>query len=161
MRKGAAAPSFRPLYEQIKILLTNSLVAGEWKPGEAIPSEMDLAERYRVSQGTVRKAVEELASEAILTRRQGKGTFVASHNEPSYQYRFLRVTPNSGERVHPVNLFFGLERGKASPELARSLALAPGAAVVSFKRVMSFGGRPLILDEIAFDAARFPGFTLA
>ena len=162
MKKAlSSAPARRPLYEQIKILLTNSLVAGEWKPGEAIPSEMDLAERYRVSQGTVRKAVEELAAEAILTRRQGKGTFVASHSEPSYQYRFLRMQPDSGEPVHPVNLFFGLERGKATPEIARALGLADGAAVVGFKRVMSFGGRPVVLDEIAFDAGRFPGFTLA
>src|ERR1700736_4170987 len=98
-RRGAdpRTPSFRPLYEQIKILLTQSLVAGEWKPGEAIPSEIELAARFRVSQGTVRKAIDELASEHILVRRQGKGTYVASHNEPSYQYRFLRVTPDSGE----------------------------------------------------------------
>src|SRR5204863_5842782 len=101
--KRTDTPARRPLYEQIKLLLTNSLVAGEWKPGEAIPSEMDLAARYHVSQGTVRKAVEELASEAILTRRQGKGTFVASHSEPSYQYRFLRMQPDSGDRLHPVN----------------------------------------------------------
>src|SRR6186997_1879462 len=118
--KRAVTPSFRPLYEQIKILLTQSLVAGEWKPGEAIPSEMELAARYRVSQGTVRKAVEELAAEQILMRRQGKGTFVASHTEPAYQYRFLRLQPDSGDRVHPVNLFFGLERGRANPEIARA-----------------------------------------
>jgi GntR family transcriptional regulator len=161
MKKAASTPARRPLYEQIKILLTNSLVAGEWKPGEAIPSEMELAERYRVSQGTVRKAVEELAAEAILTRRQGKGTFVASHSEPSYQYRFLRMQPDAGERVHPVNLFFGLERGHADAQVARELRLGAGAVAVSFKRVMSFGGRPVVLDEIAFDAGRFPGFTLA
>lgn len=161
MKKAVSTPARRPLYEQIKILLTNSLVAGEWKPGEAIPSEMDLAVRYRVSQGTVRKAVEALAAESILTRRQGKGTFVASHSEPSYQYRFLRMQPDSGERVHPVNLFFGLERVGASEEVAHALRVAPGAAVVTFKRLMSFAGRPVILDEIAFDAARFPGFTLA
>ena len=162
MKKALSpTPARRPLYEQIKILLTNSLVAGEWKPGEAIPSEMDLAARYHVSQGTVRKAIEELASEAILTRRQGKGTFVASHNEPSYQYRFLRVTPDSGERVHPVNVFFGLERHKARAEVARALGLEAGAQVVSFKRVMSFAGSPIVLDEIAFAASRFPGFTLA
>ena len=161
MKRAASPPSRRPLYEQIKILLTNSLVAGEWKPGEAIPSEMELAARYRVSQGTVRKAIEELAADAILTRRQGKGTFVASHSEPSYQYRFLRMKPDSGESVHPQNLFFGLERGKASAEIAAALGLGHGAAVVSFKRVMSFGGRPVILDEIAFEAGRFPGFTLA
>ena len=161
MAKAATPPARRPLYEQIKILLTNSLVAGAWKPGEAIPSEMELAERYRVSQGTVRKAVEELAAESILMRRQGKGTFVASHSEPAYQYRFLRLRPDSGERVHPVNLFFGMERGHANAEVARGLGLAEGAAVTTFKRVMSFSGRPVVLDAIAFEAARFPGFTLA
>src|ERR1700752_794302 len=157
--KPAATPSFRPLYEQIKILLTQSLVAGEWKPGEAIPSEMELAARFRVSQGTVRKAIDELASEHILLRRQGKGTFVASHSEPSYQYRFLRVTPDSGERPTPRNLFFGLERGKAAGDAARALGLAPGAPVMGFKRVMSFDGRPVILDDIVFAAAQFPGLT--
>jgi len=159
--KKSATPSFRPLYEQIKILLTQGLVAGEWKPGEAIPSEVELAARFRVSQGTVRKAIDELASENILLRRQGKGTFVASHNEPSYQYRFLRVTPDTGEKLHPQNLFFGLERGKAAGDAAHALGLKPGSPVVSFKRVMSFTGRPMILDEIVFAADQFPGLTLA
>jgi len=161
MKKSAATPSFRPLYEQIKILLTQSLVAGEWKPGEAIPSELELAARYRVSQGTVRKAIDELAGENIVVRRQGKGTFVASHNEPSYQYRFLRVTPDSGDKPHPHNLFFGLERGRAQGESARALGLKPGTPTLAFKRVMSFGGRPVILDEIVLAASRFPGLTLA
>jgi GntR family transcriptional regulator len=161
MKKGAATPSFRPLYEQIKILLTQSLVAGEWKPGEAIPSELELAARYRVSQGTVRKAVDELASENIVVRRQGKGTFVASHSEPSYQYRFLRVTPDSGEKPHPHNVFFGLERGRAQGESARALALKPGTPTLGFKRVMSFAGKAVIFDEIVFAASRFPGLTLA
>jgi GntR family transcriptional regulator len=161
MKKCAATPSFRPLYEQIKILLTQSLVAGEWKPGEAIPSEIELAARFYVSQGTVRKAIDALASEHILLRRQGKGTYVASHNEPSYQYRFLRVTPDSGEKLHPKNLFFGLERGKAGADAAVALGLKPGAPVMGFKRVMSFAGRPLILDDITFAANQFPGLTLA
>jgi len=161
MKKTAAAPSFRPLYEQIKILLTQSLVSGEWKPGEAIPSELELASRFRVSQGTVRKAIDELAAENIVVRRQGKGTFVASHAEPSYQYRFLRVMPDSGEKLHPQNLFFGLERGKATAEVAHALGLKPGANVLSFKRVMSFAGRPMILDEIVVPPNEFPGLTLA
>jgi GntR family transcriptional regulator len=161
MKKSATTPSFRPLYEQIKILLTQSLVSGEWKPGEAIPSEIELAARFRVSQGTVRKAIDELASEHILVRRQGKGTFVASHSEPSYQYRFLRVTPDSGEKLHPENLFFGLERGKAGVDVAHALGLKAGAPVMQFKRVMSFAGRPMILDDILFAAGQFPGLTLA
>lgn len=161
MKKTAATPSFRPLYEQIKILLTQSLVSGEWKPGEAIPSEIELATRFRVSQGTVRKAIDELAAENIVVRRQGKGTFVASHAEPSYQYRFLRVMPDSGEKLHPQNLFFGLERGKATSEVAHALKLKAGASVLSFKRVMSFAGRPMILDEIVVPPSEFPGLTLA
>ena len=159
--KTASTPAYRPLYEQIKILLTKSLVAGEWKPGEAIPSETELATRFRVSQGTVRKAIDELAADHILVRRQGKGTYVASHSEPSYQYRFLRIVPDSGERPNPKNLFFGLERGKAHGESAGALGLKPGTATVTFKRLMSFEGRPVVLDEIVFAAARFPGLTLS
>jgi GntR family transcriptional regulator len=161
VKKAAPTPSFRPLYEQIKILLTQSLVAGEWKPGEAIPSEFELASRFRVSQGTVRKAVDELASENILVRRQGKGTYVASHNEPAYQYRFLRVTPDNGDKMNPQNLFFGLERCKASDEVARALGIKAGSPVMGFKRVMSFAGRPMILDEIVLAPNQFPGLTLA
>ena len=57
------SPAFSPLYQQIKGLILQSLESGEWKPGEAIPSEMDLAGRFRVSQGTVRKAIDELAGD--------------------------------------------------------------------------------------------------
>ena len=77
----AATPAFSPLYQQIKGLITRSLQSGEWKPGEAIPSEMELAARYKVSQGTVRKAIDAMAAENLLIRRQGKGTFVATHAE--------------------------------------------------------------------------------
>src|SRR6202171_3900152 len=147
MKKSSAAPSFRPLYEQIKILLTQSLVAGEWKPGEAIPSELELAARFRVSQGTVRKAIDELAGEHILVRRQGKGTFVASHNEPAYQYRFLRVIPDAGERPEPQNVLLDLKRAKASAEVARALSIKTATPVLDITRLLVYGGRPVILDE--------------
>jgi GntR family transcriptional regulator len=161
MKRATATPSFQPLYEQIKALLTQSLAAGEWKPGEVIPSEIELASRYGVSQGTVRKAIDELAAENMVIRRQGKGTFVASHSEPDYQYRFLRLNPDSGRRPHPRNLFFGLERGRAAGEVAEALQLEAGAATLGFKRVMSFNGKPIVFDEIVFAASRFPGLTLA
>ena len=70
--------SFSPLYQQIKAMILASLQASEWLPGMPIPSEMELAARYLVSQGTVRKAIDELAAENLLVRRQGKGTFVAT-----------------------------------------------------------------------------------
>ena len=80
--KAAERPTvFAPLYRQIRQLIVSALDQGEWKPGELIPSEMDLAVRFQVSQGTVRKAIDELAAENLLVRRQGKGTFVATHHE--------------------------------------------------------------------------------
>ncbi len=90
-------PAFSPLYQQIKVLILQSLQAGEWKPSTAIPSEMELAARFKVSQGTVRKAIDELASENLLVRRQGKGTFVATHAERQIQYRFLKLIPDNGD----------------------------------------------------------------
>src|SRR6187549_3492091 len=93
-----ATPAFSPLYQQIKGLILQSLEAGEWKPGESIPSEMELAARFRVSQGTVRKAIDELAAENLVVRRQGKGTFVATHAEHHVRYRFLKLMPDSGDR---------------------------------------------------------------
>ena len=73
-----------------------SLESGEWGPGDAIPSESELAARFSVSQGTVRKAIDEMAAENLLVRRQGKGTFVATHNDPRSFFRFLRIAPNEG-----------------------------------------------------------------
>ncbi len=85
---GSASPTFSPLYQQIKALIMQSLQTGEWKPGELIPSEVELAYRYKVSQGTVRKAIDELSADNLVVRRQGKGTFVATHHEARVQFRF-------------------------------------------------------------------------
>src|SRR5512140_1460555 len=133
MDKTASAPAYRPLYEQIKILLTKSLVAGEWKPGEAIPSETELATRFRVSQGTVRKAIDELAADHILVRRQGKGTFVATHAEQRVRYRFLKLMPDSGNQdsegpAHRSVL--ECRRVRASADVARALSLRAGDSVI-------------------------------
>lgn len=154
-----SAPSFRPLYDQIKILITQSLIAGEWRPGEAIPSEMDLAGRFGVSQGTVRKAIDELATENILVRRQGKGTYVATHSEEHTRFRFLRIHADSGEKEYPKSEVIDCKRGRASVEIARAIELRPGAPVYTVKRLLSFSGRPLVLDELVVSAALFKGLT--
>jgi GntR family transcriptional regulator len=157
-----STPAFSPLYQQIKGLILNSLRAGEWKPGEVIPSEMDLAARFRVSQGTVRKAVDELASENLLLRRQGRGTFVATHAEQQVQFRFLKLVPDSGTRGSegPAQRdIIECKRGRASADVARALALRTGDTVLQVKRVLSFGGSPIILEDIWLPAAPFKGLT--
>jgi len=85
-----ATATFQPLYVQIRELLERALEAGEWPPGTMIPSEIELASRFGVSPGTVRKAVGALAGANVLVRRQGKGTFVSTHTEEkSSNFRFL------------------------------------------------------------------------
>ncbi len=163
---GAGAPAagqaaFSPLYRQIKGLLVQGLDRGEWKPGEAIPSELELAARFQVSQGTVRKAIDELAAENMLVRRQGKGTFVATHNEARVRYRFLRLTPDHETEAAPAqSRIIDCRRQRASTEVARWLDLRAGDSVVQIRRVLSFGNVPTVYDEIWLPGAPFRGLTL-
>ena len=159
MMELQTSPSFRPLYEQIKILLTQSLIAGEWRPGESIPSEIELAGRFRVSQGTVRKAIDELAADNILVRRQGKGTFVATHAEPQVRHRFLRVIADGGEREPVESRLIECRRGKAPVLVGKALGLKAGSATVCIKRLLIFSGRPIIFDEIVLPEPMFKGLN--
>jgi GntR family transcriptional regulator len=159
MMQVQASPSFRPLYEQIKILLTQSLIAGEWRPGESIPSEIELAGRFRVSQGTVRKAIDELAAENILVRRQGKGTFVATHAEPQVRHRFLRVIADNDEREPVESRLIECRRGKVSAPIGKALALKTGSAAIGIKRLLIFSGKPMIFDEIVLPEPMFKGLN--
>ncbi|MBX9961159.1 MAG: GntR family transcriptional regulator [Burkholderiaceae bacterium] len=159
---GGPAPAFSPLYQQIKGLILQSLQSGEWKPGEAIPSEMDLAARYRVSQGTVRKAIDELAADNLLVRRQGKGTFVATHAEQHVQYRFLRLMPDTGDRQSEgpaERTIIDCKRLRATAEIARALALRSGDSVLQVRRVLAFAGRPTILEDLWLPGTPFKGLT--
>jgi GntR family transcriptional regulator len=144
----ATSPTFSPLYQQIKGLITQSLETGEWKPGEIIPSEVELAARYKVSQGTVRKAIDELAADNLLVRRQGKGTFVATHNEDRAQFRFLRLLADDGAEHPHVSRLLECRRLRASADIARQLDLKPADPVVLIKRLLQFDGEVTVLDEI-------------
>jgi GntR family transcriptional regulator len=146
---------FAPLYRQIKHLLVESLRRGEWLPGAAIPSETELASRFQVSQGTVRKAIDELAAENLLVRRQGKGTFVATHHEPRAQYRFLRLAPDHGEAVTATSRFLECGRGRSNAEITTRLGLRAGSALIHVRRVLLFGDRPRVLDDIWLPAGPF------
>jgi GntR family transcriptional regulator len=153
-------PSFSPLYQQIKALLTRGLQAGEWKPGEVIPSEIELAARFKVSQGTVRKAIDELATENLVVRRQGKGTFVATHAEEKTQYRFLRLMPDdSSTLVGLQRRLLDCRRMRAPAEVARVLELKPGEAAVQVRRLLLAADRPVVFDDIWLPGALFGGLT--
>jgi GntR family transcriptional regulator len=156
-----AGPSFSPLYQQIKVLILRSLQSGEWRPGEAIPSEIELAARFKVSQGTVRKAVDELAAENLLMRRQGKGTFVATHAEEQVQYRFLRLAPDEPAALpgSTHREFLDCRRLRAPADVARSLQMKAGDMVVEVRRVLHFSNQPVVLDDIWLPGHLFKGLT--
>ena len=159
-RAAGDAPTFSPLYRQIKGLLTRSLQSGEWKPGELIPSETELAARFGVSQGTVRKAIDELAAEHLVVRRQGRGTFVATHQEARAQFRFLRLRPDHGGDPGPMgSRILECRRLRAPGDIARVLQLRAGETVVQVRRLLSFEGQPTVLDEIWLPGAQFRGLT--
>jgi len=156
-----SSPKYSPLYRQIKELLLDGLRGGEWRPGDAIPSELELAARFRVSQGTVRKAIDELAADNLLVRRQGKGTFVATHAERQVRFRFLRLTPDTGDAVAPERRLLDFRRARAGADLARVLQLRTGDGVVTLKRLLVFDGDPVVLEEVWLPGGLFRGLSAA
>jgi len=148
------------LYRQIKRLMLEALEGGEWVPGQMIPSEQDLAVRFNVSQGTVRKAIDEMAAENLLVRRQGKGTYVASHNDPRSMFRFLRLVPMNGDLSHPKSIPLECWKAKAGHEAARMLDIEQGDPIVIIRRVLVFAQKPVVVDEIYLPGEIFQGLSI-
>lgn len=156
----ATSPTFSPLYRQIKDFMIRSLEAGEWGPGDAIPSEGELATRFNVSQGTVRKAIDEMAAENMLVRRQGKGTFVATHSDPRFFYRFLRLVPDDGNAAHATSDPLSCATLAATPEVAAALGLVVGEQVLFVERLLRFRGEAVVFDQIYLVGELFKGLAL-
>ncbi len=153
----AEAPGFHPLYIQVKNLLIKRLVSGDWRPGQVLPSEIKLADEFNVSQGTVRKALDEMASINLVVRRQGKGTYVAAHTPHRALFHFFHLVGEDGSRVLPESRVLGTRYRGATRKAAERLSLAPGAPVVIFDRVRSLNGRPTVFETIVVAESMFPG----
>jgi GntR family transcriptional regulator len=154
--KPVEQPAFQPMYRQIKQLLIQRVLSGEWRPAQLLPSEMKLAEEYQVSQGTVRKAIEEMAAENLVMRHQGKGTFVATHRTTSRPFRFIRLVSDVSSESHPVTTYPSIKTGIASAQERKHLHLPADAKVVRVERVRSFGGKPCVYDRIILRAEGMP-----
>ena len=110
----------------------------------------------------MRKAIDALAADNLVVRRQGKGTFVATHTEERTSvFRFLRIRPNEGAALAPRRRLLDVRRGKPTADVARLLALKPGEAVLTLRRILDFAAIPVVLDEITLPAALFRGLTKA
>jgi GntR family transcriptional regulator len=156
---GALAPG--PLYKEVKSRITRDLAAGVWKPGENIPSESRLARHFSVSIGTIRKAIDELVGERILLRQQGRGTFVATHSEDRTLFYFFHIVGKNGSRELPVTEMLSFRRAKARRDETVRLEIDAGEPVVRIQNLLKLGRKPVVFDEIAVSAARFPGLDEA
>jgi len=147
------------LYKDVKRAILAALAEGEWKPAEAIPSERKLIERFGVSIGTLRKAIDELVAENLLIRHQGRGTFVATHRMEDHFFRFFRVVRQDGYREYPTVRLVRFRRGKADKSEAVALGLSVGDAVLRFTNVLSLEKTPVMIDAITVPVERFPTLT--
>lgn len=163
MSEASPGPDFHPLYLQVKELLIQRVLSGGWKPGELLPSETKLAAEYHVSQGTVRKALDEMAAEHLVMRYQGKGTFVAARESQNPVHFFSVVTYDNRPVSTRTTLSLKWHVSPASDNDQRRLSLDPGAEVIRIHRVRVIDGEPVISEKIVISNERFPGLgaTLA
>jgi len=160
--RRSASPSLppdRPLYEEVRAHLTEGIAAGRWKAGEAIPSESVLAAHFGVAIGTIRKAVDSLVAQGALVRRQGKGTFVTSHDGRRLMFHFFHIVGADGTKAYPDVRTVSFERSRADADEAAALAVPRDERVIRIRNLLSLGGRPVIVDDITLAAALFPGLT--
>jgi GntR family transcriptional regulator len=148
----------RPRYLQVREQLVARIQSGAWAPGQLIPSEIDIAKQFGVSQGTARMAVTALAAENIVTRRQGLGTFVYEHTREEELERFSRVF-NGRQRIDADGRSWQPVPASASAAERRELGLVAGCKVLRIRRVRLRDGAPFILERISLPEALFPGLA--
>ena len=146
-----------PLYIQIKELLIEKISKGEWSAGNIIPSEIQLAQELGVSQGTVRQAITELVENNVLTRKQGRGTFVSSHDIQRALFHFFHITDDKGRKVLPESTVLHCRQKQATRKEATKLELAVGTSVIRIERVRNIAEKPTIAETITVPAISFNG----
>src|SRR5579862_3970543 len=146
----------RPKYIQLAESLTGRIANKEWTPDIALPSEMSLAREYGVSQGTMRKAIDQLVAQHVVSRQQGRGTFVATHDSGRALRHYFHIVSDTGKRELPVCRVVQRDSAVASETEADRLRVRVGAQVLRFLRVRSLAASPIITERITIPVSRFP-----
>ncbi|WP_369059254.1 GntR family transcriptional regulator [Caulobacter sp. 73W] len=145
-----------PLYRQLQRALRDAIKTKVLSPDDALPAERDLAEEFAVSRITVRKALDGLVNEGLLTRRQGAGTFVAARVEKS----FSKISSFSEDMISrgrvPHSVWLNRSEGTVTPEESLTLGLSPGAAVYRFHRIRYADAAPMALEYATIPAFALP-----
>ncbi len=148
--------STRPLYLQVRDALASRIAGGEWKPNAAIPNEGDLAREFGVSSGTMRKALDLMEGERLLTRRQGRGTFVNDQSSAELAERFSNIHAADGERIAGESRMLNIVQATANPNECARLRLRADDKVWRIQRVRLHKGEPFMVEEVAMPVALFP-----
>lgn len=149
--------STRPLYLQVKDMLIQRIAAGAWKPGAAIPNEIELSRELGISVGTVRKALDEMEHERLISRRQGRGTFVIDQTSYEQAVRFSNIRDPGGNRIGGNIVSCTVVGATANEHEARRLELRAGEPIFRIHRVRSHNDVPLMVEESTVPQAHFPG----
>ncbi len=148
-----------PLYRVAKRSLLNAIESGRCPPGETLPSETEIAGAMGVSIGTLRRAVDELTAEHVLVRRQGRGTFVATHGADRFMLQFLHVERADGLREAPQVELVSFERARADDGPAEALQLRAGDPVIQIENRLRLQGNAVIYDRLTLPATHFKGLS--
>ena len=154
----------QPLYARARNIMVDRLISGHWRPGEMLPSEFALAAELGVSQGTMRKALDEMTTEGLLIRRQGRGTFVAEAKDNSILFRFYRLTLNGPTKPgtapsFPESRYLSRAQGLVTPEEQDVFSLAGSESVWRFERVRSNEDEPILWEQLVLPAKYFSDLT--
>lgn len=153
---SASRFSNRPLYLQLRDALAERIASGEWKPTAAIPNESDLAREFGVSAGTMRKALDMMEAERLLTRRQGRGTFVNDQSSDELAARFSNIRGPDGKRVCGLVKSAEVTEGLASEVECARLRLRPEEPVYRIHRVRHHKGQIFLVEDVTLPATLFP-----
>ena len=149
--------STKPLYLQVRDALAERIATSEWKPGAAIANEGDLACEFGVSSGTMRKALDLLEEERLLTRRQGRGTFVNDQSSGDLAVRYSNIRTLAGEHVVGDVKYLEVSEAPVTEAECARLRIRMHDRVVRARRLRTSEGKPYMLEQIAMPAAMFPG----
>jgi GntR family transcriptional regulator len=141
----------------VRDALAERIASGAWKPGMAIANESDLARELGVSSGTVRKALELMEAQRLITRRQGRGTFVSDQTSNEQTARFCNLRGPDGERVNRRVVSVDVTEGAPNEYERLSLRLADGDAVYRIRRVWRHGDQNFLVANAAVPTALCPG----
>jgi len=147
-----------PLYQQLYEILSGDLARGVWRPGDMIPTETELTQRYGISRITVRQVLDMLVKDGLIYRQRGRGSFVAHPPIQQPVARIISFTEDMRQRgFAPGTQVLVAELLSASVEIAGRLSVEPGEELAHIQRLRQADGEPLAVEDSYLVHRHCPG----